>query len=71
MHAVGACGLDVIALRLGPVFIVANGHENIVIGWRRSVRVLAGAVGDVVPARFEPAEHRVFVAEKEGDGPAV
>ena len=57
--------LDVGALRAGPVLVVADGQEDLVVADQRAgpVGVDAGRVADVVAVRLEPADHRVLGVE--------
>ncbi len=61
-----AGGFHVGALRAGPIFIVADRHEEFVVGNQvaTAVAVDAGEIADVVTVSFQPAHHRIFDVEQ-------
>ncbi len=66
MDAGVAGRFDVGALRAGPVLVVADRHEDFVVGDLRAaaVGVDTGEVTDVVAVHLEPAQHRIFGVEQ-------
>src|SRR5581483_2297254 len=66
MDAGIAGGLNVGALRAGPVLVVAHGEEDLMVLDQRAlpIAVHPTRVGDVVAVRLQPAHHRVLPVEQ-------
>ena len=73
VHARGARRLDVGALWTGPVLVVADGEEDLVLEQLGAapIGVDAGRVADVVAVALEPAHHRVLGVEDPVLGPGA
>ncbi len=73
MHAGVARGLHIGALVSGPVFVVADRHEDLVVGERMPARpgIDPGDVGDVEAVALQPADRRIFAAEHEVLGAGI
>ena len=61
-----ACRLHVRPLRAGPVLVVADGDEGLVVGQQgaTTIGVDPADVADVVPVALQESDHRVLVGEQ-------